>query len=114
MNAIISVDIKSNNNGTYDTYIVTETSSGEHYPKATASEIGEYVADLIDTLEEDTGNSYLTNTVSIDKKILERELQEISAVAYNLANDNHDISNVTILQNAVSEIAKLTLGKDFS
>lgn len=58
--ANISVDVQTFGNGHYDTYISTEGSSGAHYPDATAAQIGEYVADLIDTLEEEyNGNSYL-------------------------------------------------------
>lgn len=62
MNNLISIDIESNGNGTYDTWISTEGSSGAHYPTAKATEIGDYVADLVDCLEEaDTGKRYLTN-----------------------------------------------------
>lgn len=65
LDTIISVDVKSNNDGTYDTYIATENSSGSHYPAIDANKIGEYVADLIDTLEEeDSGKSYLTESKS--------------------------------------------------
>lgn len=63
MNNIISVDIEGNGNGMYDTWISTEGSSGAHYQAAKATEIGDYVADLVDCLEEaDTGKRYLTNT----------------------------------------------------
>lgn len=56
----ISVDIMSNHDGTYDVYISTECSSGSHYPCITAAEIGDNVADLVDTLEEAaTGKSFL-------------------------------------------------------
>lgn len=48
----ISVEIKGNGDGTYDTYIATESCSGEHYEAITAETIGEYVTDLIDTLED--------------------------------------------------------------
>lgn len=48
----ISIEIKGNGDGTYDTYIATESCSGEHYEAITAETIGEYVADLIDTLED--------------------------------------------------------------
>ena len=63
METVISVDVKSNENGTYDAYIATENSSGSHYEAASASEIGENVAGLIDTLEESyTGVSHYRNT----------------------------------------------------
>lgn len=56
----IIVDVQSNGDGTYDAYIATESSSGSHYPAISAVKIGENVADLIDTLEEeDSGNSYI-------------------------------------------------------
>lgn len=56
----ISVDIKSNEDGTYDAWIATESSSGSHYPRIDAKHIGKYVADLVDTLEEaSSGKSYL-------------------------------------------------------
>lgn len=59
----ISIDIKSNGDGTYDTYIATEGSSGSHYGAINAQTIGEYTADLIDTLEEAaSGKSYLKTT----------------------------------------------------
>lgn len=60
MSAAISVNVKSNGDGTYDTYVSTENSSGEHYNSITARQIGENVADLIDCLEEaNSGQSFL-------------------------------------------------------
>ncbi|MBO5435147.1 hypothetical protein J6A31_04925 [bacterium] len=62
LDTTILVDVKSNGDGTYDTYIATENSSGSHYPAIIANTVGEYVADLIDTLEEeDSGKSYIVN-----------------------------------------------------
>lgn len=56
----ITVDIESNDDGTYDTYIATENSSGSHYKDANATTIGTYVAELIDILEEScSGKRYL-------------------------------------------------------
>lgn len=52
LNTMITVDVKGNENGTYDAYIATECSSGSHYPEITADKIGEYVADLIESLNE--------------------------------------------------------------
>lgn len=58
----ITIDIKSHDNGTYDTYIATEGSSGSHYDAINAKTIGEYTADLIDTLEEAaSGKSYISD-----------------------------------------------------
>ena len=55
----ISVEVNTNHDGTYDIYLSTECSSGEHYENISAAKIGEYVADLVDTVEEaDSGNSY--------------------------------------------------------
>lgn len=56
----ITVDVISNEDGTYNTYISHEGSSGEQYEAISAQEIGKNVADLVDTLEEAlSGNSYL-------------------------------------------------------
>lgn len=56
----IHIDIKSNNDGTYDTYIATENSSGSHYKNINATQIGKHVAELVDVLEEsNSGKSYL-------------------------------------------------------
>lgn len=48
----IMVDAKKQNNGLYDVYIATESSSGEHYTDVTSDTIGTYVADLIECLAE--------------------------------------------------------------
>ena len=57
----ITVDIISHQDGTYDTYIATENSSGAHYDAINATTIGNYVADLVDSLEEAySGKSYLS------------------------------------------------------
>lgn len=59
MNTTISVDVQGKD-GKYDVWIATESSSGSHYRDIDANKIGEYTADLIDTLEEaDSGKSYL-------------------------------------------------------
>ena len=50
---VITIDVERNEDGSYDTYIATESSSGSHYPKITADEIGEDVADLIECLYEE-------------------------------------------------------------
>lgn len=56
----ISVDIRTNHDGTYDVYISTEGSSGSHYPCIRAEEIGDNVTDLVDALEEaSSGKSFL-------------------------------------------------------
>lgn len=58
----ITVDVISNEDGTYNTYISHEGSSGEQYDDIDAKTIGEYVADLVDCLEEAaSGNLYLTS-----------------------------------------------------
>lgn len=68
-----SVDVESNGNGTYDTWISTKGSSGAHYPTAKAAEI---VADLVDCLEEaNTRKRYLTNAAPC-KGIPENEKSE--------------------------------------
>lgn len=61
----ITVDIESTKEeGKYDTWITSANCSGEHYPSITAKEIGENVADLIDTLEEgSSGKSFLKNSL---------------------------------------------------
>lgn len=57
--AEITIDVDTNNNGTYNIYMQTENSSGESYINVTADRIGEYVAGLIDALEEaKSGKSY--------------------------------------------------------
>lgn len=62
MQSVIEIDVRSNGDGTYKAYISHEGSSGTQYDAIDAKTIGEYTADLIDTLEEaETGNSYLTN-----------------------------------------------------
>lgn len=59
MNTTISVDIQGND-GKYDVWIATEGSSGSHYHDIDTAKIGEYTADLVDTLEEsESGKSYL-------------------------------------------------------
>ena len=60
LEAKIIIDVISNEDGTYDTYIATESSSGSHYDAIDAEIIGSYTADLIDSLEkEESGKSYL-------------------------------------------------------
>ncbi|MGN0485534.1 MAG: hypothetical protein ACI4HI_18500 [Lachnospiraceae bacterium] len=49
---IITVDLQQNENGTFDTWISTEGSSGAHYKTATAEEIGLHVKELIECLTE--------------------------------------------------------------
>lgn len=74
LDTTVNIDIKSNNDGTYDAYIADICSSGAHYPAVSADKIGEHVADLIDTLEEATsGKSYFksVNTVSFNKSLAE-------------------------------------------
>lgn len=74
----ISIDIKSNGDGTYDTYISTE-SSGSHYEAITAQTIGEYTADLIDTLEESaSGKSYLKAGTKTGHWIKEHECIDLT------------------------------------
>lgn len=66
MNTTISVDVQGKN-GKYDVWIATEGTSGNHYRDIDAAKIGEYTADLVDTLEEaETGKSYLKS----DKQVL--------------------------------------------
>lgn len=61
----IIIDVISNENGTYNTYIATESSSGSHYDAIDAETIGSYTADLIDSLErEESGKSYLNDEKS--------------------------------------------------
>lgn len=76
MENTISIDLISNGNGTYDTWISTEGSSGAHYPDASAEKIGVHVADLVDCLEEaDSGNRYLPK-ISTCKGIPENDRAE--------------------------------------
>ena len=59
MRRTIEVDIEGQG-PKYDVYISHEGSSGSHYPEATAGQVGDYVADLIDCLQEsESGQSYL-------------------------------------------------------
>ena len=59
MNTTISVDAQGKD-GKYDVWIATEGGSGAHYHDIDATKIGEYTADLVDTLEEaESGKSHL-------------------------------------------------------
>lgn len=59
MNTTISVDVQGKD-GKYDVWIATEGGSGAHYHDIDATKIGEYTADLVDTLEEaESGKCYL-------------------------------------------------------
>lgn len=59
MNTTISVDVRGND-GKYDVWIATEGGSGAHYRDIDAAKIGDYTADLVDTLEEaESGKSHL-------------------------------------------------------
>ena len=59
MNTTISVDVQGKD-GKYDVWIATEGGSGAHYHDIDATKIGEYTADLVDTLEEaESGKSHL-------------------------------------------------------
>lgn len=49
--AIITIDIDHKKNNTYDVYMSTENSSGENYNNISAEQIGQYVADMITSLE---------------------------------------------------------------
>lgn len=56
----ISVEVEFLGKGRYNTYISTECSSGANYPNITAKDIGSFVTDLVDTLEEEhSGESYV-------------------------------------------------------
>ena len=82
----ISIDVISNENGTYDTYISTENSSGSHYNAIDAKTIGEYTADLIDCLEEEaSGNTYLSNnnTSTDNVELLYSDGETISRKIFN-------------------------------
>ena len=84
----ITIDITSNNNGTYDTYISTEDSSGEHYRDINAEKIGEYTADLIDTLEEAYSNkSYLSDRGDCRRKFCDPAMRVIN----NLRAENEEL-----------------------
>lgn len=62
----ISLEVDTNHDGTYDIYLSTECSSGAHYENISAAKIGEYVADLVDTVEEaNSGNSYLRDDKTV-------------------------------------------------
>lgn len=50
--ANISVEVYRNADGTFNTYIETECSSGAEYKHISTDKIGEYVADLIESLAE--------------------------------------------------------------
>lgn len=66
MNTTISVDVQGSD-GKYDVWIATDSGSGSHYRDIDAAKIGEYTADLVDTLDEaETGKSYLKS----DKQVL--------------------------------------------
>lgn len=48
----IAIDLQENSDGTFDTWISTEGSSGAHYKAASSAEIGNHVKELIDCLAE--------------------------------------------------------------
>lgn len=55
----ISIQIRSNCNGTYEVLMATEGASGDHYSSLTAQQTGEHLTELIRTLEEAaTGTTY--------------------------------------------------------
>lgn len=51
--ANISVEVFQNKDGTFNTYIATDSSSGENYNHVSADEIGEYVAGLIECIVDE-------------------------------------------------------------
>ena len=52
MEAVISVDVRSNERNTFDVWISHEGSSGFHYSGLTAAQVGEQVSDYIDCVEK--------------------------------------------------------------
>lgn len=101
MSATVSADIKSNGDGTYDAYISTGDSSGEHYDNLTAREVGEHITDLIDCLEDAaSGNSFHkerwelieTDGYSINKTTYDSKELAVAAMKarYNMLNKNKD------------------------
>lgn len=49
---MISIDLISYGNGSFDAYIAHDCSSGAHYDKIDKETIGKYVVDLIGDLEK--------------------------------------------------------------
>lgn len=96
MENTINVDIISNGNGTYDTWISTEGSPGAHYPDASAEKIGVHVADLVDCLEEaDSGRHYLPN-VSTCKGIPENDRAEFIGNIIDIFEDFLEDQGITV------------------
>lgn len=90
----IEIDIETFKNGTYDAYISHEGSSGASYKKINARQIGEYTADLIDTLEEaDSGESFCkqravliaSNGKTIDTTVYE-DIADAESALRNIIN----------------------------
>lgn len=52
MEAVISVDVRSDGPSTFDVWISHEGSSGFHYSGLTAAQVGEQVSDYIDCVEK--------------------------------------------------------------
>lgn len=48
----ITIDLQEQSDGTFDTWIATEGSSGAHYKGISSAEIGIHVKELIDCLAE--------------------------------------------------------------
>lgn len=61
MKTVIEIDVINDATpGQYDVWMSNDGSSGIHYRNVTASEIGDFTADYVDTLEEaDSGKSFL-------------------------------------------------------
>lgn len=87
MNTTISVDVQGKD-GKYDVWIATEGGSGAHYHDIDATKIGEYTADLVDTLEEaESGKSYLKSDnlqlpLNNDVDVSELVGQMVDAILY--------------------------------
>ena len=52
LNVTIHVDIQSNEDATFNTFIATDSSSGIHYTNITADEIGDLVSEFIEDLKD--------------------------------------------------------------
>lgn len=50
----ISIDVSVNSDGTFDTWISTESSSGDHYDRISSNRLGDIVADLVECLAEES------------------------------------------------------------
>ncbi len=54
---VIRIDVQNEGKGKYDAYLAADCSSGAHYEHVTSDQIGKFIAELIDDLAKEYGDT---------------------------------------------------------